>query len=201
VSEQLDIWRGPFGRAYTDRNQLAPEIVAAAFAEIADGLHLERVLEVGCNRGHNLVAWANLLGDGGEVVGIEPNEYALRLARSADPRIAVMRGDAYALPFRDGWFDLAFTAGVLIHVSPDRLPQALDEIHRVSSRFVLAIEYFAGEETAIEYRGHERLLWKRDFGACYRDRFEDLSLIRSGFLGADRGFDRSHWWLFEKRPD
>jgi hypothetical protein len=68
----------------------------------------------------------------------------------------------------------------------------------VSKRYILAIEYFAQEETAIHYRGHDNLLWKRDFPQHYRSQFPDLALIRSGCWGPEDGFDRTHWWLLEK---
>ena len=110
----------------------------------------------------------------------------------------VIRGDVFSLPFRNGYFDLAFTAGVLIHISLEDLPMALKEIHRVSSRYILAIEYYALEETVIHYRGHDNLLWKRDFLKHYQDLFPELLLIRKGYWESEYGFNRSSWWLFEK---
>jgi ubiquinone/menaquinone biosynthesis C-methylase UbiE len=112
--------------------------------------------------------------------------------------MAVLRGHAFDLPFEDGYFDLAFTAGVLIQIALADLPRALSEIHRVSGRFILAIEYFAERETAISYRGHEDLLWKRDFLKHYQMQFPALSLLRTGYWDREHGFDRTHWWLLEK---
>ena len=91
-----------------------------------------------------------------------------------------------------------FTAGVLIHISLEDLTAALAEIYRVSGRYILAIEYFAQEETAIHYRGKDDLLWKRNFLKHYQTQFPDLTVIRSGYWGPEDGFDRAHWWLFEK---
>jgi hypothetical protein len=77
------------------------------------------------------------------------------------------------------------------------LPVVLGEIYRVSKRYVLAIEYVAEEETVIQYRSHDNLLWKRNFLAHYRSQFSDLMLIRNGHWGPECGFDRTHWWLLE----
>jgi spore coat polysaccharide biosynthesis protein SpsF len=196
---QLQAWQGEFGRAYTERNVGDWRRRVPAFRQMLAGLDLRRVLEVGCNRGHNLVTIGEILGPGAEVVGVEPNLHALALARQAGAR--VLEGHALALPFADRSFDMVFTAGVLIHVSLRDLPTALREIHRVSDRYVLAIEYFAAQETAVEYRGRQDLLWKRDFVAHYQGQFPSLRVLRHGYFGPENGFDRTHWWLLEKVGD
>lgn len=198
VSSQLRAWEGEFGTAYTDRNVPDWRRRLPAFQRMLEGLAPSRVLEVGCNRGHNLVTVAELLGPAVEVVGVEPNPHALELARQAGPRVTAVHGDVFDLPFRDGAFDLVFTVGVLIHVSLEDLAAALRGIHRVSRRFILAVEYFAAEETTIEYRGRRDLLWKRDFLGHYERQFPALRAVRHGYWGPEDGFDRTHWWLLEK---
>lgn len=74
--------------------------------------------------------------------------------------------------------------------------QVMREIYRVSRRYILAIEYFASEDTSITYRGESELLWKRDFGAHYQKL--PLDLLSTGYLGPERGFDRCNWWLLQK---
>ncbi|MGD0623538.1 MAG: pseudaminic acid biosynthesis-associated methylase [Thermodesulfobacteriota bacterium] len=196
--KQLETWQGEFGNAYTDRNQIDWQIRLPAFQKMVQELTIHRVLEVGCNRGHNLLALAEILGDGSEVVGIEPNRYALAIARSASVQVGVLYGHAFDLPFKNDYFDLVFSAGVLIHIPPAHLPEALTEIYRVSKRYLLSIEYFAEEETVIYYRDHEDLLWKRNFLRHWQTQFPDLRLIRTGYWGREDGFDRTHWWLLEK---
>jgi len=195
----LEHWQGDFGREYTDRNVEDYKTRIPAFAEILAGVKVERVLEVGCNRGHNLAALAELLGPESEVVGLEPNRYALRIARAASTAVSALHGSAFDLPFRDGTFDLVFTAGVLIHVALADLPTALREISRVSRRYILCMEYFAEEETEILYRGETGLLWKRNFLRHYQEMWPSLQLLKTGYLGPEQGWDRITWWLLEKR--
>lgn len=195
---QLRTWEGEFGRAYTDRNVIDWRTRLPAFQQMLGRLPIKRVLEVGCNRGHNLVALAEIIGEGCDVVGVEPSRYALELARASSVKVGVLHGHAYDLPFKNGCFDLVLTAGVLIHIPLAGLPIALAEIYRVSKRYILAIEYFAEEETVIHYRDHDDLLWKRDFFKHYQTQFPHLTLIRSGYWGPADGFDRTHWWLLEK---
>src|SRR5215212_5929034 len=92
MTQQLDTWRGDFGEAYTDRNQIDWRTRLPGFREVLAGLELPRVVEVGCNRGHNLIALSELLGETSEIIGIEPNRYARELARQASPKFAVLEG-------------------------------------------------------------------------------------------------------------
>ena len=197
-NNQLDTWEGKFGKDYTDRNVIEWRERLDAFKEVLSGLPIQSILEVGCNRGHNLLSLTELLPADSQVVGIEPNQYAREIARAASAKIGVLEGNAYDLPFKDGYFDVVFTAGVLIHISPSNLQTAISEIYRVSKRYILAIEYFSEEEEIVNYRGHTDLLWKRNFLKIYQQAFDDLKLIRNGYWGDEKGFFRSHWWLFEK---
>jgi pseudaminic acid biosynthesis-associated methylase len=192
---QLALWRSEFGRSYTDRNDLErPARIAAWQRILPQGV--ERALEVGCNAGWNLT-YLSRLGVA-DLTGIEPQSYAVRRARERSTDHAIVHGTAFDLPFRDRWFDLAFTSGVLIHIGPEQLGTALDEIYRVSRRWIVAIEYDHPTELEIEYRGHGGALWKRDHGKAWRDRHPDLIERASGFLGADDGYDDCTFHVFEK---
>jgi pseudaminic acid biosynthesis-associated methylase len=193
MTQQLEKWSGEFGQQYTDRNQVDWHTVVPFLRPIVEGLSLNRVLEVGCNRGHNLVALREILGEQAELVGVEPGTHAREIARSAG--VEAHAADAFGLPFPDGHFDLVFTAGVLIHVALEDLPRAIREIYRCSRRYILAVEYFSESETAIPYHGQQNLLWKRDFLRHYRTLFPDLRLVRQGYF---EEWDRSAWWLLEK---
>ena len=198
TTEQLAAWQGEFGNAYTDRNVVDWRVRLPALRSALEGLAIHRVLEVGCNRGHNLRALSEVLGDDAEVFGVEPNEHALAAAISAYDKVHAIAGSVFQLPFADAYFDLALTIGVLIHISPEDLPRAMQEIARVSQRYILAAEYYAETDTPVQYRGLGDLLWKRDFQKHYQSTIPGLTLIRSGYWDVKDGFDRTHWWLFEK---
>jgi pseudaminic acid biosynthesis-associated methylase len=198
MTNQLKTWQGDFGRAYTERNVIDWRVRYPAFQQMLGGVSIGSALEVGCNRGHNLVALSQLFGEDCSLVGVEPSAYALRLAQPATPCAQLLRASIYGLPFKDRYFNLVLTSGVLIHIPLARLPSALAEIYRVSRRYILAVEYYAEEETAIHYRGYDDLLWKRDFLNHYQSQFPDLSLVGSGYWGPESGFDQAHWWLLSK---
>jgi SAM-dependent methyltransferase len=69
------------------------------------------------------------------VTGLDPDLPALRFVRQRDPRIAVVRGSAKALPFADRAFDYALAVTSLCFVPGPA--QALRELWRVSRRAVL----------------------------------------------------------------
>ncbi len=193
---QVSAWAGEFGQRYTDRNQTDPTNLLPAFRAMLGDLKPRRILEVGCNRGHNLAALEQLFPEA-QLVGIEPNRYAISIARQSGKTFAVLEGNAFELPFKDGYFDLVYTAGVLIHIAPQDLGRATAEIHRVSGRNILCAEYYAEQETVIPYHGHSNLLWKRDFRRHYLESYPDLREVRQGYLN-DAWWDDMTWWVFEK---
>ncbi len=169
----VETWKSEFGEDYMRRNPLEAEALREAeiaFRRIMKESHLEgqisSILEVGANVGINLTGWRTVLGPSVLLSAVEPNPKASALLR-ANKTLAlqhVVEADACRLPFEDGTFDLVFTNGVLIHIPPARLPEAMKEIMRVSKRFVLCSEYFSHQPVEIPYRGQTGLLWKRDFG-------------------------------------
>lgn len=198
-THQLELWRSAFGREYTDRNdQEKPERVTS-WRRLLDGVEIpRRILEVGCNVGWNLEYLRRIGVD--DLYGVEPQAYAVSRARARNPLFNVLHGTAFELPFRDGFFELAFTSGVLIHIAPESIDAALDEIYRVSRRYIVAIEYGAAsqQEQEVLYRGNQSALWKRDHGALWRRRYPTLREVRTLHLGVADGYDDCTANLFEK---
>jgi pseudaminic acid biosynthesis-associated methylase len=195
-SPQLALWRSEFGRDYTDRNDHDRPERVAAWRRLLDGIAPVRALEVGCNVGWNLI-YLERLGVA-ELYGIEPQPGAVERARHRRPGFNVLHGTAFELPFRDAWFDLVFTSGVLIHIAPAALGAALDEIWRVSRRWIAAIEYDHPSEQAVNYRGRSEALWKRDHGAAWQARYPGLQPVRRLEFGPEHGYDHCTAHLFEK---
>lgn len=92
----------------------------------------EDVIDVGCGPGllcHDLAAG---VGDEGSVLGIDPSEAMLGLARTRCagwPRARFVSGDAVSLPAEDASADLATSTQVLEYVAD--VDRALGEIARV----------------------------------------------------------------------
>ena len=188
-SQQKERWSGDFGRDYTDRNTLSGSQLDSLYQTnygitrrqlnetfLRDIPGDARILEVGCNSGNQLL----LLQEMGftNQSGAEVQSYALELASARVQGAQLSQASALDLPYDDGNFDLVFTSGVLIHISPADLPRALDEIHRCAKTWIWGMEYYAPEVVQVNYRGHDDLLWKMDYVKRYLDRFGDLELVR-----------------------
>ena len=194
-SEQLKAWDGEFGGDYHGRNQRAAlRARTRLWGRILGDIEPESILEVGAGTGTNLIALHNVTG--ARLMAVEPNEVA---RKQIPPEITASDSHAANLPYMDEAADLVFTSGVLIHIPPDELDAALDEIYRVSSRYIACIEYFSDTPETIPYRGRDNLLFKRDFGAYWMERFPDLEVVRTGFAWrTTTGLDNLTWHLFSK---
>jgi len=206
TSKQIDLWRSDFGADYAARgnNRVTAEGQRLLMRDWGKMLtHAvtpapQSVLEVGCNIGRNLLALKHFIP---EVHGIEPNPKACEIARGFPELkdVKISEGDGFSLPYEDASIDLVFTSGVLIHVAPDDLGRMVDEIARVSRRYVLCIEYFSHEPEAVKYHGMDGFLFKRDFGKFYLERHPSLRVLDYGFLWQVLdSSDDSNWWLFAK---
>jgi len=207
-SKQLENWRGRFGDAYADRNAVTADrirIYTRAFATIWDkfGLDLpDSVLECGCNVGLALRGLSNI--SNAELKAVEPNAKARAKAQAANvtAKENIVDGSVQDLPFEDASVDLAFTSGVLIHVAPSDLDDAMRELGRVSRKYVLMIEYYSKELSEIPYRGQEDMLWKADYGHLFMSHNPNWRPIDAGFFWHEiTGFDDSNWWLFRRLED
>jgi len=192
-----DLWSGSFGDAYVDRNAGAYDLRGPFWRNVIDRLSPTRVLEVGCNTGGNL-RWIAPLLEPASTYGVDINRKALALLHETQPNVNALIGSAKDLPFRDSWFDLVFTMGVLIHQPDDSLPDVLREMARCSSAYLLCGEYFAEQVTEVAYRGVPGALFKRDYGRLFLEAIPGLALVDSGHLTAEEGFDDITWWLFRK---
>jgi pseudaminic acid biosynthesis-associated methylase len=189
------LWADEFGDDYAQRNLDVGEGRDAFWRALLAERSVGSVLEIGCNVGANL-RWIDGIVPSRGVWGIDINESALQTIRQRLPGINAVWSPARELPFRDGSFDLVFTAGVLIHQPETTLPLVMSEAVRCSRRYVLALEYFADTTTEVPYRGQEGALFKRDYGRLYSELFPDLRLEETGKLGQDEGWDDVTWWLF-----
>lgn len=197
VQRLEELWAGEFGDAYTERNREAGDARAPFWQMVFSECEIHNVLEVGCNLGANL-RWVIRHVPPQQVYGVDINVKALEELRRLLPGVNAMWTPARELPFRDRWFDLVFTIGVLIHQPESTLPLVMAEIYRCARRYILCGEYFAAQTTEVPYRGQAGALFKRDYGRLYQELFPELKLRKQGFLSRAEGWDDVTYWLFEK---
>jgi pseudaminic acid biosynthesis-associated methylase len=186
---QIVEWVNQFGREYTDRNVLSESELDALYEKnyginrrqlnqpFLSGIPADcRILEVGCNVGNQLTVLREMGYQ--ELYGSEIQKYALEQARRKLPDVHFTEASAFEIPYPGNYFDVVFTSGVLIHIAPNDLPRAVDEIHRCAKQYVWGFEYYSPQAVEVQYRGNQGLLWKMDYAQFYLDRFADLSLVR-----------------------
>jgi pseudaminic acid biosynthesis-associated methylase len=207
--DQLKRWKTGFGETYTRRNTLSLAQLNRLYRErygisrtqlnrqFLAGLDRSlRILEVGTNIGNQLIClkamgFSNLFG-------LEPQPLACGLAKRRLPWATILEGDIFDIPFKDGYFDLVFTSGVLIHIHPRNLPKALTEIYRCSRRFIWGFEYYSERHTPVSYRGEHGLLWKADFAGEYRILFPGLKPVKTVCLQYSDSENRDAMFLLKK---
>ncbi len=168
----------------------------------------DRVLDMGCGGGRHAFA---LYRRGADVVALDQSEGELREVEAmfqamglegeapTAARAAVVRGDAYALPFQDASFDRVVAAEVLEHLPGDT--DAMAELFRVLTPggliavtvprwgpeklcWVLSDAYHQNEG------GHVRIYQ----GSELTSRLADAGLVPLGQHHA-HGLHAPYWWL------
>ncbi|MDA5094904.1 methyltransferase domain-containing protein [Aliiroseovarius sp. KMU-50] len=89
----------------------------------------EKILELGSGNGIFARELAERVRPGGEVIGLDPSEAILEMARHIYPQGEFIQGDAQDLPFEDRSFDAVAAAQVFCFLKD--VDQALAETYRV----------------------------------------------------------------------
>lgn len=189
-SIQEKLWLGKFGEEYTERNIFGPNEMDKDYIEtynisktdmnelILNNLNLKnkKILEIGCNVGNQL----RLLQKMGykNLYGIELQPYAVQRAKDLTKGINIIQGEADDIPFKDEYFDLVFTSGVLIHIAPKNLTNIMKEIVRCSKKYIWGFEYYSEKLIEINYRENSNAMWKCDYAQEYINNNPELKIVK-----------------------
>ena len=189
-----EMWAGKLGDEYTVRNKIDVTARMGFWQPLLKMYKPNRILEVGCNQGANLCAIACTYTS--KLYGIDVNADALWRAKKSLKGISTTLDSATDIPFKDDWFDLVFTAGCLIHIPPEKIKKAMQEIIRVSNKYILCIEYYAQQERERPFLGEMGITWERPWNDLWTAM--GLKIVEAGFLTKDQGFNDLNYWMFEK---
>lgn len=184
-ASEYDSWYLGTG-VYAERNRPGWQEELDALIRALEALPPARTLDVACGTGF---LTRHLPG---EVTGLDQSPAMLEVAAGQAPRVALVQGDAFALPFPDGSFDRVFTGHFYGHLETNDRLRFLAEARRVApelvvcdsalregvsaeewqertvrdgSRFVVYKRYFTGEGLAAELGDGEVLYTGRYFVA------------------------------------
>lgn len=194
-------------KSYTDRNPKTPEEMDALCLKLygVTRTHMNqaylgslprdmRILEVGCGSGANLMGLQQMGFN--DLWGADTEYSALRIAGLNG--VIISLSDARDLKLNTNWFDLVFTSGLLIHIPPDDLPQVMDEMYRVSKKYIWGLEYYWPELVDIpEYEAKYGIkCWKGDYGKMFEERYPLKSV--STFFKYEDSDNRDKMYFLEK---
>lgn len=207
---QEEFWAKEFGEEYTERNLYStPELLDNFYKgflgvtrsgmnkEFLDSIEINNMLEVGCNIGNQL----NMLQSQGykNLYGIDIQSNAVEKAKQLTKGINIVEGSIFDIPFKDNYFDVVYTAGVLIHISPNDIEKAMREIYRTSKKYIWGYEYFSEDYKAIDYRGNNDRLWKGNFSKMFMELYPDLALIKEKKYPYVEGDNEDVMYLLKKK--
>jgi hypothetical protein len=86
----------------------------------------------------------------------------------------------------------------LIHISPNNINNALDEINRVSNRYIWGFEYYNEYYEEISYHENPDKMWKADFKQLYLDRFPSLKVVKEKCYKYTNSNNVDQMYLLEK---
>ena len=189
LTNQMKEWQGTTGQDYTERNlqsvQEMESIHKRNYGVTRTEINLEflggldrslKILEVGCNIGNQLLCLQKI--GFRNLYGAELQPYAARIAEARLQNTEIFQGSIFNLPFETRSFDLVFTSGVLIHINPSAIKNALKEVYRCTRAYIWGFEYYAKTCEEIKWHGKDNMLWRNDFVKLYQKQFKDLKLIQ-----------------------
>lgn len=90
----------------------------------------KKILDMGCGEGTRLaMLYKNSKTQGKQLIGVDASEIAVKLAKEKYPKMHFLTGNLQRLPFKEGEFDLLYSAYVFEHlINPE---QVLIEAKRV----------------------------------------------------------------------
>lgn len=155
--------------------------------------------ESGCGFGWNVKRVKSEFPDV-RIGGVDFSFPQLQNSRRYRPEfeMPVVQGDACEIPLKDNAYDVAFTLGVYMNIHPGKIGKAIDELIRVTGKYIIHIEWDQDWATPelkekrafktnivshnykelYESRGKKVLKFEtyKDFGAKFHQRFRSASI-------------------------
>jgi ubiquinone/menaquinone biosynthesis C-methylase UbiE len=132
-----------FWRKYADDNtSLDNEEFCKFMLGLANSLHAEKILEVGCSTGNDL----RLFNPKGQICGIDSSLYAVNKAQERFPHWEFKEGLSVNIPYEDASFDLVFTHKLLNYLNEQQIEKTVSELFRVSKKYIVNCELYSETE-------------------------------------------------------
>ena len=138
-----------------------------------------KILDVGCGAGHYLVSLRKLVDPNIDYTGVDPTAYYLELGEKAFGKTAkFIQGGVFDIPVKDNSYDIVMCNHVILHMPPENIQKAFNELVRASSRHSITRTVF-GERNYIV----REILDDNDLRPemAHEVQYEDFDLTRHRF--------------------
>lgn len=100
------------------------------------------IFEAGCGFGWNIKRLKKEFHDA-KVEGVDFSLPQLQNNKLYEPDVITrpVQGNVLRMPFKDKSFDIGFTMGVYMNIHPDNIEKAVDELLRVTKKYIIHIEW------------------------------------------------------------
>lgn len=165
AGSRQDMWASRNDPEYLEGySELIP--IRRWLAKIVTLYHPKSVLELGCNVGANLQA-IHQIDPTIELAGLDIHAPAIELAKKRLPQGQFVVGSLYdAAKLFNRKFDIVFTCGVLIHIPPDMLPVAKEQIDALARMASIHIEEH-GQPRERKWDGGIPVRWVHDYQTLF----------------------------------
>lgn len=168
MSEQLEKWKHQTGDWYAEVENKELDESRMKFADVLANtfdLRGKKILEVGSSTGDVSALLAVRLKTNCKLFCCDPSPRAIELGKELYPYIDFVVAAAQDMPYKDHSFDFVFTQGVCMHIPPEELQPALDEMARVAKDTIALIEYTDPRLTqeSIPFYGQQNFCFFHDY--------------------------------------
>ena len=155
-----------------------PEI--AFIVDFLQKLKPKKVMEIGCNWGREL----KKLEGQALLYGVDSNEKMVELAKQY-VKGKFQKADACCLPYGNSTFGLVYTCGLLSHIPPEKVYEAVTEAVRVSKKYVLFVEYCGTRQSKNNVYNCKKFTWVHDYDRLVSTVNVFAKYNKNVFLGSD----------------
>lgn len=139
-------------------SEKSPEV--DIIVDFVNELHPKNVLEAGCNYGRELKQLE--LNTNARLYGIDIDESKIEKAKTYVDGVFKV-ADASQIPYNGCKFDLVYSSGVLAHSPPEKIKPILWELERVSSKYILLVEYIGSHLSKNTVANCKQNAWIHDY--------------------------------------
>tara|TARA_R110000824_G_scaffold36287_2_gene112960 strand:+ start:18116 stop:18832 length:717 start_codon:yes stop_codon:yes gene_type:complete len=139
---------------------------------------VESLLDIGCGYGAFLYK-INQITPHLKLGGIDISPDAIDFVQSNLPKSQIVRDKFSNIKkhFKENTYDVVYTSGVMIHQSPNSIPTLVDDLIKISKKYIIHFEdigegeLISGEKDQNpQWRESKQFLWKNDLVKIYKDK-------------------------------